>query len=1251
MIKILTLIFSLFCVCTIYASELKLKADFEKFDQKNGVPHGWYLNGYAGYQPSPKIDYSTDPDGKKVIHFGEIGGRSGFSLCHGEFFNAVTGEAVAVTAKVRGKGTGWFQLQVFSAKKWIGVSQSEKYPISAEWTEIKIVLPVVDMRSIPTDQIMFTLGALNGSELFLKDLKAELNKDFKPSASPVPALQKSAPAVAETSDKFLKLRADFKKYDVKSGVPHGWYLNGSPGLKPDPKIDYFEADGDKNGIHFSEINGKAGFLLCHGELFDAHDGDKIMIRAKVKGKGIGIFQLQVFSGKKWLSVVKAETYQIPPEWKEITLLLPVPNVSKPFPTDRVMITLGAANGSELYLKDLTTELKKENELVGTAPFPRNWTVFLPVNRDFVPEAEMLAQIPEEFAGVKGCQMLYNGNEFDLAPAFGEQKPRNCAWLFAKLTVPEAGAYTIGAGADWWMQFFINGKSVFDTLKDGNIKHPPRIKDHIFTVQLRKGENIIAVKLVTGKNNSKIAFGGPVELQAANQKFRIVSVLSEDTFEDIHLKRVGNPVIIQGNPTPGMLIMTGQGVYTANPVATLSLGKKVFCLPKIASTQYFAAGLRIQGFGRTARVDSQFCLMFQKKGTRDLCSFELDHKKNAGNVAGKIIDNGKIIKTFDFPYTILPADFLFAVNAAGKAVLSINSLADSSFRSVSAEIPFFQGLNDEEFETFGQFRSLEKSPAEIVVDNYMVGIAANDSMEMLVPVKLDILPTFDPVKAGWKLAFSDEFDGDKIDWTRWASNEDAKKNISLDGKGFLQVKTSLNAKGELSGGSLRTKKMFKYGFFEARVRFTHEPGWWSFFFLYANSVGNPMIDGMEIDIYEDYYVGNKRENKDKKNVLDHNLHCIVGGVFKSWNYPTTLPGKVDDFYTIACKWTPFEISYYLNGKLMASSANHSPHSSVTFDAVNHANGIAPLDARIGANIMGNYWAGNKDAKKMISETFMADFVRIYEYPAENDPQIKLIRETGGFSVKPGEKFTLEAEASPSGKTHAPITGAYLFDSGHIIDYKSQPPYTFTISIDDAYYKDSSYVRAGRAGIKAPIYGLHAYSILVQDARGNAADTPVVLKLPTPVKESRPYQGKPQVIPGILNPSYYDEGGNGVAYADDDKNSFSTTFRSGEGVDTSGNGAIGVIYTGEWINMTVDIRQAGKYKAILNFGTPNHGDNHVIMLLDNRKIGAFKLFPHGGDHWGIVSKAVLENLELPVGRHVLRLVFIGGFNIGKLEFERQ
>ncbi len=1048
-----------------------------------------------------------------------------------------------------------------------------------------------------------------------------------------------------------ELKFGFERSDPGNGVPHGWYLNGYQSYQPSPKITYTENPPEGRIITFSEITGKSGFGLCYDKHLDAVDGDKILVSAKVKGKGEGWFALQAFSDKKWLAVLKPVKYQLTNDWTSIQLELPVSDVSAVHSTNKVMFTFGASNGSELSLQELRVKPQKEKNASASVPIPRHWTVFLPVAKDFQPDVKMLQQIPLELAGVKGRPMLYNGSEFDLTAGFEKRQPGNCAWLFAPINVPEECDYTIGAGADWWMEVFVNGKTVFNTMKNGNIKHPPSMKDHSFTVKLNKGENIMAVKYLTGKNDAKITFGGPLELQDFNKKLKYSELFAEDTYDNIQVKRPGNPLMIQGNPTPGLLTLTGQGVYTASPKVSFQLPVDQYLLPKAASNQYFATGIRIQSFGQAfPPTDAKFSFLFQQKNLEPSFALVLEHRNSSKEIAGYFLDNGKTIRKFSFPYTALPADFLFAANENGECTLQINSLADSSFRSFSGKSEFFQNLRDTTFQSSCLLESLEQKPAEIVVDNYMAGTAISENISNMIPLDIKIQQAFDPVKAGWKLVFSDDFEGNEIDWNLWKCNEERKKNISLDGKGHLLVKSSLNEKGGLSAGSLCTREMFKYGYFEARVRFTKEPGWWSFVFLYGNSVGNPMIDGMEIDVYEDYYIGNKRDNKDEKNILDHNLHCFVGGILKSWNYHAPLPGSVDEFYTIGCKWSPFEISYYLNGNLIRSSANHSPHPSVTFDALNHANGIAPLDLRIGANIMNHYWTGKKTVQ-VIPETFMADYVKIYAYPTDDNPQVELIADQSLFAVTPGEKFTLEAVASPSAKSKAPIIGAYLFDSGNIIDYKSSPPYRFNVSIDDGYYRSTSYVRAGRTGAKSPIYGLHAYSILVRDAEGNTANTPVVLKYPIPVKKSTPYREKPQVIPGTVNPSFYDEGGNGVAYADDNINVFSKTFRPGEGVDTSGNGVIGAINTGEWLNITVDIKQTGNYKAILNFGTPQSGDHKVMMLLDHKLLGTFQLFPHGFDHWGVISKTSLENISLPAGKHLLTLIFIGGFNIGTLDFQIQ
>ena len=206
--------------------------------------------------------------------------------------------------------------------------------------------------------------------------------------------------------------------------------------------------------------------------------------------------------------------------------------------------------------------------------------------------------------------------------------------------------------------------------------------------------------------------------------------------------------------------------------------------------------------------------------------------------------------------------------------------------------------------------------------------------------------------------------------------------------------------DLESASLYTYQDFLFGYFEARVRFRKEHGWWSAFWLCTDNPSNPFLDGFEIDIYEDYYLRSKVPGGPPQDILDHNLHIFAGGALKSWNYNSKLPGTIEDFYVIGCKWTPFEISYYLNGNLIASSASHSPYDSVTFDPFNHGAGFTPLKAIL-SGCCGRSGGDPKDGN--FPEEFMVDYVRIYEYPRDKEPKIWL-------TEQPPADFTVQKAPS-------------------------------------------------------------------------------------------------------------------------------------------------------------------------------------------------------------------------------------------------
>jgi Glycosyl hydrolases family 16 len=127
------------------------------------------------------------------------------------------------------------------------------------------------------------------------------------------------------------------------------------------------------------------------------------------------------------------------------------------------------------------------------------------------------------------------------------------------------------------------------------------------------------------------------------------------------------------------------------------------------------------------------------------------------------------------------------------------------------------------------------------------------------VLVTVIPTFAP------MSWSDEFDGDELDLTRWiyrASGPRLDATVTSEavsvGDGALTIKTYTEAGKHYVGmiGSYRHPGggfEQTYGYFEARVKFDNAPGQWSAFWLQSPTLGSPLGDpataGVEMDIAE------------------------------------------------------------------------------------------------------------------------------------------------------------------------------------------------------------------------------------------------------------------------------------------------------------------------------------------------------------------------------------------------------------------
>ena len=100
------------------------------------------------------------------------------------------------------------------------------------------------------------------------------------------------------------------------------------------------------------------------------------------------------------------------------------------------------------------------------------------------------------------------------PRKGKKDPASAgriAYAFARINCAEACRIRIGAGADWWMKWFVDGKAVYSTMRRGNIAYPYAADNHIFSVDLSAGPHVIAVLVKAGSESWTLFTSGGDDL--------------------------------------------------------------------------------------------------------------------------------------------------------------------------------------------------------------------------------------------------------------------------------------------------------------------------------------------------------------------------------------------------------------------------------------------------------------------------------------------------------------------------------------------------------------------------------------------------------------------------------------------------------------------------------------------------------------------------------------------------------------------
>ena len=208
---------------------------------------------------------------------------------------------------------------------------------------------------------------------------------------------------------------------------------------------------------------------------------------------------------------------------------------------------------------------------------------------------------------------------------------------------------------------------------------------------------------------------------------------------------------------------------------------------------------------------------------------------------------------------------------------------------------------------------------------------------------DHVPSILPDGYDFELVWSDEFDGDTLDTTKWdyrlcmmGKRHQAWTDKGVKVENSCAVFSIFEENGEIVSSQLQTgynfmdepikptkfgnsflqwpigklkenKYTHKYGYYECRCRLQKQKGWWSAFWLQSPNIGStldPKMSGSEVDIMESFYPGD---------VHPHNV--FTGGYGQDMQCITVGGGEVevnDEFHTFGLLWTENEYIFYVDG---------------------------------------------------------------------------------------------------------------------------------------------------------------------------------------------------------------------------------------------------------------------------------------------------------------------------------------------------
>jgi beta-glucanase (GH16 family) len=230
-----------------------------------------------------------------------------------------------------------------------------------------------------------------------------------------------------------------------------------------------------------------------------------------------------------------------------------------------------------------------------------------------------------------------------------------------------------------------------------------------------------------------------------------------------------------------------------------------------------------------------------------------------------------------------------------------------------------------------------------------------------------------IPAGYQFVFGDEFDGDGLDSSEWeyrypnrqylaGFTDDA--SVDQPGDGYLHLVTRFD-ESKFLVGMIQSRDTFRYGYFEARIRFHrlqgHHGAFWLQSPLHGQFPDDPGRSGAEIDIIE--FLGNGRTQADAQHNIYWNPYDSPQRQHRQHNLHIRRNSGAelsDDFHLFALLWTENEYLFFVDG----------------VETWRSNEGISHVPQHIVLSLVTAEWENQRLDASLLPDEMLIDYVRVY-----------------------------------------------------------------------------------------------------------------------------------------------------------------------------------------------------------------------------------------------------------------------------------